>query len=61
MPVRGFGTLIPDPAETIIATRTRWRLVSGISIVAGDFGSTIWIATSSIRRLPFNRVMNKTR
>ena len=36
MPVLGFGTLIPDAAVTISATRARWKLDFDTSIVRID-------------------------
>ena len=40
MPVLGFGTLIPDAAETIVATRARWKLNFNTSIVRNDIGTS---------------------
>ena len=40
MPALGFGTLIPDPAETITATRARWRPDFDTSIVRSDTGTS---------------------
>jgi len=51
MPALGFGTLIPDAAVTNRPSRRVWT----------DSGSGIWISTSFILRLHFNRETSRTR
>jgi len=40
MPALGFGTLIPEPAVTIAATRDAVGLDFGISIAQSDTGTS---------------------